>query len=65
VRCPKGYGGARRPPEDVQREGWREQGALVVAANDDRLSWPKRQLIRELGEKLYRRGQRQREAKRG
>ena len=31
---PRGYGGRRRPPEDLKREGWREQGLLVVAAND-------------------------------
>ncbi len=28
---PQGYGGARRPPEEVKREGWREQGVLVVS----------------------------------
>ena len=49
----RGYGGARRPPEDLKREGWREQGVLVIAANDDRLTWPERELIRQLGEKLY------------
>jgi hypothetical protein len=62
---PRGYGGRRRSPEDLKREGWREQGLLVVAANDDRLSWPERQLIRELGEKLYGGKQQQREASRG
>ena len=62
---PRGYGGDRRPPEQVKRDGWREQGVLVVAANDDRLSWPERQLIRELGEKLYGNRQQQREAERG
>jgi hypothetical protein len=61
----RGYGGERRAPEEVKRDGWREQGVLVIAANDDRLSWPERQLIRELGEKLYGSGQQQREAKRG
>ena len=62
---PRGYGGKRRSPEELKREGWREQGLLVVAANDDRLSWPERQLIRELGEKLYGSKQQQREAERG
>jgi hypothetical protein len=37
----------------VKHEGWREQGILVVAANDDRLTWPERELVRQLGEKLY------------
>ena len=49
----RGYGGARRAPEEVKREGWREQNILVVAANDDRLTWPERELVRQLGEKLY------------
>ena len=51
--APRGYGGARREPEHVKREGWREQSILVVAANDDRLTWPERELVRQLGEKLY------------
>lgn len=50
---PYGYGGERRPPEQVKREGWREQGVLVIAANDHRLTWPEREMIRQLGEKLY------------
>ena len=28
---PKGYGGARAAPEQVKRNGWRDQGILVVA----------------------------------
>ncbi len=27
---PKGYGGQRRDPEQVKRDGWREQGLLAV-----------------------------------
>ena len=50
---PRGYGGERCPPEAVKRSGWREQGVLVIAANDDRLTWPERELVRQLGEKLY------------
>lgn len=50
---PKGYGGTRRPPEEIKREGWRQQGVLVVDTNDDRLSWPERELVRQLGQKLY------------
>ena len=51
--APRGYGGGRRPPEEVKRDGWREQNILVVAANDGRLTWPERELVRQLGEKLY------------
>lgn len=50
---PRGYGGNRRPPEDVKCEGWREQGVLVVSPTDPRLTWPERELVRHLGEKLY------------
>jgi hypothetical protein len=50
---PRGYGGKRRSPEEIKREGWREQSVLVVATDDERLSWPERQLIKQLGEKLY------------
>ena len=50
---PKGYGGHRRSPDDVKRDGWQEQGLLAVAIDDDRLTWPERELVRQLGEKLY------------
>jgi hypothetical protein len=50
---PKGYGGRRRSPEDIRRDGWREQGLLAIAIDDHRLTWPERELIRRLGEKLY------------
>jgi hypothetical protein len=50
---PQGYGGRRRSPDEIKREGWRKQGVLVVDTNDHRLSWPERELIRQLGEKLY------------
>jgi hypothetical protein len=43
----------RRPPDEVKRDGWRQQGLLVVSAEDDRLTWPERELVRQLGEKLY------------
>ena len=51
--APRWFGGTRRSPEQVKREGWREQGILAVAADDDRLTWPERELVRQLGEKLY------------
>ena len=50
---PKGYGGRRRDPDQVKREGWREQGLLAVSMDDDRLTWPERELVRQLGAKLY------------
>jgi hypothetical protein len=61
---PKGYGGVRRKPEEVKREGWHELGILVVNEDDQRLSWPERQLIRQLGERLFGKRQ-QKEARHG
>mgnify|MGYP000265238906 CR=1 FL=1 len=51
--APAGYGGTRRSPEDVKREGWQEHGLLAVSADDPRLSWPERELVAQLGRKLY------------
>jgi len=50
---PRGYGGHRRDAEQVRRDGWREQAVLAVSVDDDRLTWPERELVRQLGEKLY------------
>jgi len=50
---PKGCGGERRSPDHVKREGWHEQGVLAVSVEDDRLTWPERELVKQLGEKLY------------
>ena len=38
--------------------GWNRHGILVVAESDDRLTWVERELVRNLGEKLYGRGRR-------
>jgi hypothetical protein len=50
---PKGYGGHRRDPEQVRRDGWHEQHMLAVSLDDHRLTWPERELVRQLGERLY------------
>ena len=50
---PHGYGGNRRSSEDVKRDGWVEQGLLAVNVEDHRLTWPERELVKQLGEKLY------------
>lgn len=50
---PRGYGGERRSPEKLKREGWHDQHILVVSPDDPRLTWPERELVRQLGEKLY------------
>lgn len=51
--APKGFGGERRVPEIVKRDGWVEDGVLVVSETDPRLTWPERELVRQLGRKLY------------
>ncbi len=43
----------RRDPEDIKREGWRDEGILVVAVSDVRLNWSEQELIRQIAEKLY------------
>ena len=50
---PRGYGGDRRPPEEVKRDGWRDLGLLAVSIDDNRLTWPERELVKQLSEKLY------------
>ena len=50
---PPGFGGTRRDTEQVKRDGWQERGVLVIAEDDQRLTWPERELVRQLGQKLY------------
>jgi hypothetical protein len=38
--------------------GWNQYGILVVSVDDDRLSWVEKELVQNLGEKLYGRGNR-------
>lgn len=49
---PPGYGGERRDPDRVKRDGWRDQGVLAISIDDERLSWPEKELVRQLGDKL-------------
>ena len=48
--------------EGQKRDGWQEHGILVVSDADPRLTWPERELVRQLGAKLY---GRRREARHG
>ena len=43
----------RTAPEAIKRQGWREEGILVIDVNDIRLNWTERELVKNLGEKLY------------
>ncbi|MFT7099245.1 MAG: hypothetical protein ACJAS6_001119 [Rickettsiales bacterium] len=40
-------------PEKIKRQGWKENGILVINFNDDRLSWPEKELIKQIGIKIY------------
>ena len=53
-RCPLG----RLQPETTDLEamkqrGWRDQHILVVSPDDERLDWMERELVRQIGERLY------------
>lgn len=50
---PRGYGGHRRDANEVKRDGWRDQGLLAVSIDDRRLNCLERELVRQLGERLY------------
>lgn len=39
--------------EDVKKHGWIDHRILVVRADDARIGWIERQVIEQLGEKLY------------
>jgi hypothetical protein len=43
----------RIDPEAEKRIGWHEHGSLVVAEQDPRLTWSERELVRQLGARLY------------
>lgn len=52
-RCPLGRIASRDDPDDIKRQGWREQHILVIAESDDRLDFVEREFVRQLGERLY------------
>jgi len=39
--------------ESVKREGFNNHGILVVAVDDQRLSWIERQIIQKIGDRIY------------
>ena len=47
------YQPTRIDPEVAKRSGWREHGILVVAEHDQRLTWPERDMVRQIGTRLY------------
>lgn len=51
--APRGFGGDRLSPECIKKQGWHVEGVLVIQIDDERLTWPERELVRQLGERLY------------
>ena len=39
--------------EKIKREGWNNDGILVVKVDDERLNWAEKELIRQIGDKIY------------
>lgn len=39
--------------EALKRNGYRDQGIVVVSVNDPRLTWDQREMVKQVGEKLY------------
>ena len=53
-RCPLGRLQPHATDLDVIKErGWRDQHILVVSPDDERLDWMERELVRQIGERLY------------
>jgi len=52
--CPLGWLlPTRMDAEQVKRDGWRDQGILVISVDDSRLDWVQREIVKQIGEKLY------------
>jgi len=39
--------------EEIKRDGWNDHRILVVRADDARIGWIERQVITQIGEKLF------------
>ena len=53
-RCPLGRLQPQATDLNVIKErGWRDQHILVVSPDDERLDWMERELVRQIGERLY------------
>jgi hypothetical protein len=39
--------------EKLKREGWNNDGILIIKIDDKRLSWPEKELIKQIGDKIY------------
>lgn len=53
ILCALARAGNSYDAEAVKRDGWRNQGILVVNADDERLDWTERELLKRIGNFLY------------
>lgn len=44
--------------EEVKRDGWNDHRILVVGADDPRINWMERQVLEQIGNRLYGRSSR-------
>ena len=43
----------RRDPEKVRSDGWHELGIFAISVDDPKLTWPEREFIEQIGDRLY------------
>lgn len=39
--------------EKVKKDGWKNDGILVIKIDDERLNWTEKELIKQIGNKIY------------
>ena len=49
--------------EKVKKDGWKNDGILVVKKDDERLSWDEQELSKQIGNKIYNNQNRQKNGK--
>lgn len=39
--------------ERVKKQGWSKDGILVINVEDERLSWPEKEIIKQIGNRIH------------
>lgn len=39
--------------ERVKKQGWSNDGILVINVEDERLSWPEKEIIKQIGNRIH------------
>ena len=55
LRCRLGdrVPGTSRPVASLEAEAWHRHGRLAIMWDDRRLTWPEREFLKSLGERLF------------